>query len=145
MNNPIYKLLSMANNRVFRLGFAVLALLSIMAAPTLAAKPTTTIPLSGSSNTICSIISIYQTVSTAIFVIGLMLMILGGALYAGSHLMPGSSKGTMQGYGMGMVLGGVIGIVIAVLAPFILSVLTGGTVANGTNAIQQAQGKIVCP
>ncbi len=138
MNNPIYKLLSMANNRVFRLGFAVLALLSIMAAPALAQS-------SGSANVICAIVSIYQTVSTAIFVIGLMLMILGGALYAGSHLMPGSSKGTMQGYGMGMVLGGVIGIVIAVLAPFILSVLTGGTVANGTNAIQQAQGKIVCP
>ncbi len=137
MNNPIYKLLSMANNRVFRLGFAVLALLSIMAAPALAQN--------GSPNVICAIISVYQTVSTAIFVIGLMLMILGGALYAGSHLMPGSSKGTMQGYGMGMVLGGVIGIVIAVLAPFILSVLTGGTVANGTNAIQQAQAGIVCP
>ncbi len=138
MNNPIYKLLSMANNRVFRLGFAVLALLSIMAAPALAQS-------SGSANVICAIVSIYQTVSTAIFVIGLMLMILGGALYAGSHLMPGSSKGQMQGYGMSMVLGGVIGIVIAVLAPFILSVLTGGTVANGTNAIQQAQAGINCP
>jgi hypothetical protein len=136
MNNPTYKLLSATNSRVFRMGFAVLALLSIMAAPVFAT--------SGSSNVICSIIAIYQTVSTAIFVIGLMLMILGGALYAGSHLMPGSSKGTMQGYGMGMVLGGVVGIVIAVLAPFILSVLTGGSV-TGSNVSSVASNGITCP
>jgi hypothetical protein len=135
--NKKYNLLSLANSRVFRLGFAVLALLSIMAAPALAQT-------SGSSNVICSIISLYQTVSTAIFVIGLMLMILGGALYAGSHLMPGQSKGTMQGYGMGMVLGGVVGIVIAVLAPFILSVLTGGSV-TASNVSSLASNGIVCP
>lgn len=134
-----YKLLSLANSRIYRLGFAVLALLSVMAAPALAQS-------NGSGNVICSIIQVYQTVSTAIFVIGLMLMILGGALYAGSHLMPGQSKGTMQGYGMGMVLGGVVGIVIAVLAPFILSVLTGGTV-TGSTAVTGAQSGagITCP
>jgi len=126
--NTMYKLLSMTNNRVFRLGFAVLALLSITATPALAQ----------SSNVVCSIINVYTTVSTAIFVIGLMLMILGGALYAGSHLMPGQSKGTMQGYGMGMVLGGVIGVIIAVLAPFILGVLTGGTISTGNAAVTAA-------
>ncbi len=129
MNNPIYKLLSAANNNVFRLGFAALALLSIMAAPAFAST-------AGSNSVLCSIVQVYQTVSTAIFVIGLMLMILGGALYAGSHLMPGSSKGTMQGYGMGMVLGGVVGIIIAVLAPYILTVLTG---YSSTTVVANAQ------
>ena len=141
MNNQIYGLLSMANNGAYRLGFAVLMLLSVMATPALAAGT------SGSTNVICSIIAVYQTVSTAIFVIGLMLMILGGALYAGSHMMPGQSKGTMQGYGMGMVLGGVVGIVIAVLAPFILSVLTNGAV-NSTNVVSGAlsgSGLASCP
>ena len=134
--NTTYKLLSKANNRVVRLGFAVLALLSLMAAPVLGAgTPAANVP---GGNVICSIITIYTTVSTAIFIIGLMLMILGGALYAGSHLMPGQSKGAMQGYGLGMVLGGVIGVIIAVLAPFILGVLTGGTISTGNAAITAA-------
>ncbi len=78
--------------------------------------------LNGIIGTVCGI---YYAVSTTIFILGLMLMILGGAVYAGSHLLPGQSRGPLQGYGMGMVMGGLIGVVIAVLAPFILSVITG--------------------
>lgn len=67
---------------------------------------------------------IYNIVHTIIFILGLALMILGAALYAAAHIMPGQAKGSLQGYGMGMIIGGVIGVVIAVAAPFILSVIT---------------------
>ncbi|MCL4363104.1 hypothetical protein M1439_01485 [Candidatus Marsarchaeota archaeon] len=76
------------------------------------------------SNVIAPICTVYNAVHTAIFILGLTLMILGGALYAGSHMMPGSSKGTVQGYGMGMILGGVIGVIIAIASPYILGLLT---------------------
>ena len=79
------------------------------------------------SNVIAPICSIYFAVHTAIFILGLTLMILGGALYAGSHVMPGSSKGSIQGYGMGMILGGVIGVIIAIAAPYLLGLMTGNT------------------
>lgn len=65
-------------------------------------------------STICS------EIKTVVFVLGLALMILGGALYAGAHVMPGTTKGQIQGYGMGMLVGGIIGVIIALMAPFIL-------------------------
>jgi hypothetical protein len=75
--------------------------------------------------TISSVICpIYLAVNTGIFIIGLTLMILGGALYAAAHIMPGSSKGSLQGYGMSMIIGGVVGVIIAELAPYILGLLT---------------------
>ena len=83
-----------------------------------------------SYSVLCNLYSAYSTVQTAIFVLGILLMILGGALYAGSHIMPGQSKGTMQGYAMGMILGGVIGVVIAVIAPYIFSLIVGSSVAG---------------
>ncbi len=49
-------------------------------------------------------------------------MILGGALYAGAQILPGQSRGMVQGYAMGLVLGGVSGAIIAMLAPFVLSI-----------------------
>ena len=76
------------------------------------------------SNVIAPICAVYGAVHSAIFILGLTLMILGGALYAGSHMMPGTSKGTVQGYGMGMILGGVIGVVIAIASPYILGLIT---------------------
>ncbi len=79
------------------------------------------------SNIVAPICTIYTAVHTAIFILGLTLMILGGALYAGAHMMPGASKGSIQGYGMGMILGGVIGVIIAIAAPYILGLLTGNT------------------
>ena len=79
------------------------------------------------NSVLCNLYSAYYTVQTAIFVIGILLMILGGALYAGSHVMPGQSKGTMQGYAMGMIMGGIIGVVIAVIAPYIFGLIVGNS------------------
>jgi len=78
-----------------------------------------------SNAAICSILTVYNDVSTIIFVLGLMLMILGGALYAAGTLLSGNTRGVVQGYGMGMIVGGVVAVVIAELAPFILQGFTG--------------------
>ncbi|MGC8495991.1 MAG: hypothetical protein ACP5MX_02175 [Candidatus Micrarchaeia archaeon] len=79
---------------------------------------------SQAQNAMIAICNLYNTVHSVIFILGLTLMILGGALYAGAHVMPSQSKGTLQGYAMGMVLGGVIGVIIAVISPYILQLIT---------------------
>ena len=84
----------------------------------------TSIAANGIVAVVCGV---YYAVSTMIFLLGLTLMILGGAVYAGSHFVPGSSRGTLQGYAMGMLMGGIIGVLIAVIAPYMLSVITGNT------------------
>ncbi|MCL4373319.1 MAG: hypothetical protein M1360_00815 [Candidatus Marsarchaeota archaeon] len=87
--------------------------------------------LGGATNAICSV---YTTVESIIFILGLTLMILGGALYAGAHVLPGQTRGSVQGYGMGMILGGVIGVIIAVAAPYVLSIATGYSISVITGA-----------
>lgn len=83
---------------------------------------------SGSSSPqVTSLCSALSTVQTVLLVIGILLIVLGGTLFAASHVMPGQSKGSLQGYGMGMILGGVIGLVIAVLAPYIFQVIVGNS------------------
>ncbi len=89
----------------------------------------------GAQNAIAAICGVYSTIQGAIFIIGIMLMILGGALYAGGHLLPSQQKGTAQGYGMGMIIGGVIGVIIAVLAPYILTVIAN----SGNSTYSTAQ------
>ncbi len=79
------------------------------------------------SNAVNAICTLYLAVKSVIFILGLVLIILGGAMYAGAHVLPGSTKGSVQGYGMGMILGGVIGVIIAVAAPYILTVITGNS------------------
>lgn len=81
---------------------------------------------SGATNALCTV---FNTVRNIIFLLGLTLMILGGALYAGANIMPSQAKGGFQGYGMAMIIGGVVGVAIAVAAPFILNLLisTAGT------------------
>jgi len=74
------------------------------------------------SSALCSI---YSIVHTVIFIIGLVLIILGGAMYAGAHVLPGSLKGSLQGYGMGMIVGGIAGVIIALSAPYIMGVIAG--------------------
>ena len=108
---------AMSVNKHMRLLFSILLVLGTFAMPATFAQ-------SAVNSTICNTYFLYSSIDTAIFILGLALMILGGAMYAGSHMMPGQSKGTMQGYGMGMVLGGVIGIVIAVVAPFLFSMIS---------------------
>lgn len=71
------------------------------------------------------ICSIYNTIHTAIFILGLALLILGAALYAAGNIAPGNLKGTIQGYGLGMITGGVVGVIIAVIAPYLLTVISG--------------------
>ncbi|MGC8586650.1 MAG: hypothetical protein ACP5K5_03875, partial [Candidatus Micrarchaeia archaeon] len=100
------------------------------------ATPTTsTIPSGGSQappnlgpaqNAICSV---YNTVESVIFILGLTLIVLGGAVYAGSHLLPGQTRGQVQGYAMGMLIGGVIGVSIAVAAPWVIQVITNCSVS----------------
>jgi hypothetical protein len=72
-------------------------------------------------NELCSI---YLTVHSVIFLLGIMLVVLGAVIYSFAHIMPGQSKNQMQTYGMGMVIGGVIGVLIGVLAPYILSLIS---------------------
>lgn len=70
-----------------------------------------------------AIFGIYSDVETVIFVLALVLIVLGGGLYAGSNLLPSQTKGQIQGYGMSMIIGGVVGILIYFLAPYILTTL----------------------
>ncbi|HIH49995.1 TPA: hypothetical protein HA291_00895, partial [Candidatus Micrarchaeota archaeon] len=75
---------------------------------------------SAATNALCQV---FNTVRNVIFLLGLTLMIVGGALYAGANIMPSQSKGGFQGYGMAMIVGGVIGVAIAVAAPFVLNLV----------------------
>ncbi|MCL5404974.1 MAG: hypothetical protein M1125_04040 [Candidatus Marsarchaeota archaeon] len=117
------KLLSIVNllhSKVFRIVLMVLPMLAFASTVSYAAP--------NAFATITSVICpIYSAISIGIFILGLALIVLGGALYAAAHIMPGQSKGSIQGYGMGMVVGGVIGVIIAELAPFILAILTGNS------------------
>jgi fumarate reductase subunit D len=131
MKNNIYALIAGSTTSRLRMVLTVLSLFSLAAMPLVAAQ----------ANVVtCQLVQIYSQVLTAIFVLGLMLMILGGALYAASHIMPGQSKGQLQGYGMGMVIGGVIGVVIAVIGPYALSLIAGNSVANIVSGGQAACG-----
>ncbi|MEM4097115.1 MAG: hypothetical protein QXS81_00275, partial [Candidatus Micrarchaeaceae archaeon] len=77
------------------------------------------------STTICPI---YTAVQNTILVVGLILLVLGGALYGGAHILPGQQKGSLQGYGLGMITGGVVGVILALSASTILALVTGKTV-----------------
>ncbi|MGI0100532.1 MAG: hypothetical protein ACREBH_02330 [Candidatus Micrarchaeaceae archaeon] len=84
----------------------------------------------GATNAICTV---FNTVREIIFLLGLTLMILGGALYAGANIMPSQSKGGFQGYGMAMIIGGVVGVAIAVAAPFVLNLIVSA--AGGSSVL----------
>jgi len=65
--------------------------------------------------------NICNAIESIVFILGLALMLLGGALYAGSHVMPGQTRGQIQGYGMSMLIGGLVGVIIALVAPWVLN------------------------
>lgn len=126
----------------------LLVLISISAVFSTFAFSQANSPSGASSSVTSAICKIYNTVRNVIFLLGLTLAILGGAIYAAASLMPGSHKGGFQGYGMGMIIGGVIGVAIAVAAPYILtlvvqanpnSILTGTGVA-GVNGLCSSAG-----
>ena len=73
---------------------------------------------------------IYTNVHNIIFLLAIVLVILGGALYAGANVMPSASKGAIQGYGMGFILGGVVGVIISILAPYIIGLVSGQSSAS---------------
>jgi len=113
MKNLLYKILLKQTSiaRYFLLAMSVLGLFSAVAFSQ-AANPAV--------NALCQV---FNTVRNMIFLLGLTLMIVGGAVYAGANLMPAQSKGGFQGYGMAMIIGGVIGVAIAVAAPFVLNII----------------------
>ncbi|MDE1833155.1 MAG: hypothetical protein KGH58_01930 [Candidatus Micrarchaeota archaeon] len=80
--------------------------------------------------------TICNSIESIVFILGLALMLLGGALYAGSHVMPGQTRGQIQGYGMSMLMGGVVGVIIALLAPWVLNQVIA---LSGTGA-----GQVTC-
>ena len=78
--------------------------------------------------------TVYNQVSTIIFVLAITLIVVGGAIYAGAHLLPAQTRGQFQGYAMGMVVGGVIGVIIVIAAPFIIGELEGINNAANSNS-----------
>ncbi|ASI14026.1 multipass membrane protein [Candidatus Mancarchaeum acidiphilum] len=79
------------------------------------------------TNTICGV---YTEIKTIVFILGLVLVILGAIMYAVGHVLPATSRGSIQGYGTGMIMAGIIAVIIAVLAPYILSTIGGNAYAN---------------
>ena len=74
---------------------------------------------------LCAFVTLYNDVIGLVFIVGIALLVLGGALYAGANLLPGQQKGSLQGYGMGMVMGGVVGVIIVIMAPYIIQYVSG--------------------
>jgi hypothetical protein len=128
MGDTTYGFLSAYSSisRYSKLFVVLMAMLGILASLSYADTAASTIVTS-------DICIIYTTVHSVIFILGIAMVILGGALYAGSHVMPGTSKGTIQGYAMGFILGGVIGVVIAIMAPYIISLISGWTTSSVTS------------
>ncbi len=112
--------------RLYLIGISMLMLTGILASFTVSGS-------SATSSILSQICAIYTTVHSVIFILGLALIIVGAALYAGGNVMPGNTKGAAQGYGLGMIMGGIVGVIIALAAPYILSVITGTSASSITS------------
>ncbi|MGC8649249.1 MAG: hypothetical protein ACP5UN_03480, partial [Candidatus Micrarchaeia archaeon] len=77
-----------------------------------------------------AICSVYTVVNTALFILALTIMLLGGTLYAGAHILPSQTRGIIQGYAMGMIIGGVVAVIIAMVAPWVLSIVTNTSITS---------------
>ncbi len=66
----------------------------------------------------------YTSATWFIVILALALIMLGVIIYTGSTLMPGTVRGTMQGYAAGMILAGVVGVAISVLSIWLLLTVT---------------------
>ncbi len=128
MKNFLYKIFLKQTNMVAYAKYVFLAISVLALFGTVLATSQSSAVASGALNTICTV---FNTVRNIIFLLGLTLMILGGALYAGANIMPSQSKGGFQGYGMSMIIGGVVGVAIAVAAPFILNLLVSSGGSSG--------------
>src|SRR5271170_416814 len=127
MKNLVYKIFLKQTGIAAYARFILLAVAALGLIGTLATGQT-----AGAAGATSAICTVFNTVRNIIFLLGLTLMILGGALYAGANIMPGNSKGAFQGYGMSMIIGGVIGVAIAVAAPFVLNLVVGAGGASGS-------------
>lgn len=107
--------------RIYLIGMAMLLSAGFLSAFTVSASST----LSGTSSIVAQICALYNTVHTIIFILGLALIIVGAALYAGGNIAPSQVKGAAQGYGIGMIMGGIVGVIIAIAAPYILGIISG--------------------
>ena len=125
----------MGKNPIEKIGYGNLAGLALIAVSVMLATSligyaqgsNDNVAGTGNSAVMETICNIFSTIKNVIFILGLTLMVLGGAIYAGSNLMPSQSRGAFQGYGMAMVIGGIIGVAIAVAAPFILNTVVGSS------------------
>ncbi len=109
----------------------ILIVISLFSLATIAYSQATV--SAGISGALCNV---YNTVRNVIFLLGLALAILGGAVYALGTMMPSSHKGGIQGYGIGMIIGGIVGIAIAVAAPYLLNLV----VSSNANSILTSTG-----
>ena len=102
------------------------------------------LPIAYGFSQLCTVL---YTVQTTLFILGLLLMLLGGAVYGGSHIMPGQSKGTLQGWAMTLLFGGIIILIIAILTPYIMDLITGQNAtincANGGITTSPSAGGVV--
>ena len=73
---------------------------------------------------------VYNNVHNIIFLLAIVLVLIGGTLYAGSNVMPSASKGAIQGYGMGFIMGGIVGVIISLLAPYIIGLVSGRSASS---------------
>ena len=154
MGNILYKIMAkeLALSAYIKYILFAIAAISIVASLSVAQAGTFVGGLGGpaSASIYTTICKVFDTVKNIIFILGLTLMILGGALYAGANIMPGQSKGGFQGYGMAMIIGGVIGVAIAVAAPYILNVILSTNVngaVGGTGVVPGGPALVssLCP
>lgn len=68
--------------------------------------------------------TLYTALHNIVFILALVLMVLGGILYAGAHMLPSVSRSAVQTYGMGMLIGGLSGIIIVFASAWILGTLS---------------------
>ncbi len=85
------------------------------------------------NNILCQV---YTTVMDVIFVLAIVLMVSGGALYAASRILPANLKGQLEGYAYGMLLGGVVGIILVIMGPDIIKMIvhSSGVGASDINS-----------
>lgn len=112
----------------------VIGTLSILIAPVIAQTAGTSV-----TTELCNI---EQDIHSIVFVLALVLLILGGILYAAAHVVPPSQRGSIQGYAFGMIMGGIIGVIIVLVAPFLINqVIAGsGQIALGTTNLCGTSG-----
>ena len=134
----------MGKNPIRQIGYGNIAGLALIAISVMLASSIISVgqfTTGGASTTILeTICNIFNTIKSVIFILGLSLMVLGGAIYAGANLMPSQSRGSFQGYGMAMVIGGVIGVAIAVAAPFILNTIVSASGQSGQQIVNSSSG-----